>query len=201
MNKELPKITKKTETVLTTEYGDFTFMVYHDEKGKEFIALVKGDVSNTNNTLVRVHGECATAEIFHSLQCDCRDQLDTAFEEIQKNNSGVIVYLPHEGRGIGLTNKIRAYQLQEKDNLDTVQANEALNLPADGREYAEAASILNDFGIRNVSLLTNNPKKIAGLEQFGLKVKRIPIEIKPTEHTRRYLHTKKEKMGHLLNEV
>ena len=167
----------------------------------EHVALIRGTISKKKPTLVRVHSECLTGDLFHSKRCDCGKQLHTALQLIAKQDSGVLLYMRHEGRGIGLANKIKAYSLQEK-GLDTVEANERLGFPMDLRHYGIGAQMLVDLGIRAIDLLTNNPKKIVGLEGYGLKIhKRLPLEIKPHAINRKYLATKKKKMGHLLKQI
>jgi 3,4-dihydroxy 2-butanone 4-phosphate synthase / GTP cyclohydrolase II len=161
--------------------------------------MVKGEVDGQDDVLVRVHSECLTGDVFHSLRCDCGEQLEDALIRIQEEGRGVLLYLAQEGRGIGLLNKLRAYRLQE-EGLDTVDANVRLGLPADLRDYGIGAQILVDLGLSSIRLLTNNPKKIVGLEGYGLTVTdQIPIEHAPGEHNREYLRAKKERMGHLLH--
>ena len=187
---------------LPTEFGTFTAHVYDcPSQNREHLALVMGRISPDQPVLVRVHSQCLTGDTLHSIRCDCRDQLATAMRKIGVKGQGVIVYLSQEGRGIGLANKIRAYALQDK-GLDTVQANERLGLPADMRDYSVGAQILADLGVRKISLLTNNPKKVSGIARFGLRIlKRIPLEIPPHDGNRNYLRVKKDKLGHLLSKV
>ena len=195
------KLVNKVEEVkLPTKYGNFKLHLYEDIfDNNSHLALSLGDFSNEKSTLVRVHSECLTGDVFHSQRCDCGDQLETAMQMIAKNKSGVIVYLKQEGRGIGLLHKIKAYRLQE-GGLDTVEANEELGFSADLRDYGVGAQILKDLGITNITIMTNNPKKLVGLEGHGLNiVSRIPIKIKPNQNNKEYLKTKKSKLGHILD--
>lgn len=184
---------------LPTDYGDFDLCMYHSElDGQHHFALVKGDISGDKPVLVRVHSECLTGDIFGSQRCDCGPQLHAALRQIEKAGAGVLVYMRQEGRGIGIAAKIHAYKLQEK-GLDTVEANLKLGFGSDLREYGHGAQILVDLGVRKIRLLTNNPKKVVGLAGYGLKiVETVPIRMQPNEHNRKYLTTKKLKMGHLL---
>jgi len=185
---------------LPTKYGNFTAVAYESLlDNKEHIALVKGDLSSVEAPVVRVHSECLTGDVFGSSRCDCGDQLARALQVIEHEGAGVLLYMRQEGRGIGLSNKIRAYKLQDQGK-DTVEANEALGFPADLRDYGIGAQILVDLGLNKIRLITNNPRKIAGLEGHGLQVVgRLPIEICPGCDNKFYLSTKKRKLGHLLS--
>jgi 3,4-dihydroxy 2-butanone 4-phosphate synthase / GTP cyclohydrolase II len=191
-------VKKIVTTNLPTKYGNFKLFVYESLVDKtHHLAFVKGDVKNKKNVLVRVHSSCFTGDILGSLRCDCGDQLHNALELVNKNG-GVVLYLAQEGRGIGLVNKLKAYELQDK-GLDTVEANLALGFDADLRNYGIGAQILKDLGLSSIKLLTNNPRKIVGLEGYGLKVsKRVPIIIKCNPNNERYIKTKKIKLGHLI---
>jgi 3,4-dihydroxy 2-butanone 4-phosphate synthase / GTP cyclohydrolase II len=195
------KLVERTVSVrLPTVYGEFTAIAFRETlTGKHHVALVKGDVADAENVLVRVHSECLTGDVFHSLRCDCGEQLEQALAQIAGEDRGVLLYMAQEGRGIGLLNKLKAYELQE-NGLDTVEANIELGFPADARDWGIGNQILADLGLTTIRILTNNPKKITGLEGFGLTVvEQVPIETSPTAENRRYLETKRDKLGHRLH--
>ncbi|MEX2196947.1 MAG: bifunctional 3,4-dihydroxy-2-butanone-4-phosphate synthase/GTP cyclohydrolase II [Thermoleophilaceae bacterium] len=193
-------VERVVETALPTEFGDFNVVGFRSlVDDKHHVAMVKGEVAGAQDVLVRVHSECLTGDVFHSLRCDCGQQLEDALQRIEQEGRGVLLYLSQEGRGIGLLNKLRAYKLQE-EGLDTVDANLQLGLPADLRDYGIGAQILVDLGLSSIRILTNNPKKIVGLEGYGLQVTdQIPIEHASGEHNRTYLRTKRDKLGHKLH--
>ncbi|MGI9098011.1 MAG: bifunctional 3,4-dihydroxy-2-butanone-4-phosphate synthase/GTP cyclohydrolase II, partial [Solirubrobacteraceae bacterium] len=193
-------VERVVETKLPTAYGEFAAVGYRSlVDDKHHVAMVKGDVSGRADVLVRVHSECLTGDVFHSLRCDCGEQLESALAQIEREGSGVLLYLAQEGRGIGLLNRLRAYNLQD-DGFDTVDANLALGLPVDLRDYGIGAQILVDLGLSAIRILTNNPKKIRGLEGYGLSVtEQLPIEHLPNPHNEAYLRAKRERMGHTLH--
>ena len=187
---------------LPTEYGEFRVVAYESLIDREtHVALIKGEIGDGDNVLVRVHSKCLTGDVFHSARCDCGPQLDAAMQRISEEGRGVLLYLNQEGRGIGLTNKIRAYELQDQ-GLDTVEANERLGFKADQRDYGIGVQILKDLGVRSMRLLSNNPRKLVGIEGYQLSVAEwLPLEIPASDHSRGYLKTKKEKLGHKLTTV
>jgi len=195
-------VRRAASAIIPTEYGEFQTIVYEsDIDPQHHVAFVKGEISSEDGVLVRVHSECLTSDVFGSLRCDCGSQVKQAMKIIEEEGSGVILYMRQEGRGIGLVNKIKAYALQD-DGFDTVEANEKLGFKPDLRDYGIGAQILSDLGVRKMRLLTNNPKKIKGLEGFGLQiVERVPIEIPPNGRNSKYLKVKKDKLGHLLSMV
>jgi 3,4-dihydroxy 2-butanone 4-phosphate synthase / GTP cyclohydrolase II len=193
-------VERVTSVRLPTVYGDFTAVAFRESlTGKHHVALVKGEVAGEENVLVRVHSECLTGDVFHSLRCDCGEQLEQALARIGSEERGVLLYMAQEGRGIGLLNKLKAYELQE-NGMDTVEANLELGFPPDMREYGIGNQILADLGLSTIRILTNNPKKITGIEGFGLTVvEQVPIEISPNDENRHYLETKRTKLGHRLH--
>ena len=193
-------VERVVSTALPTAFGDFVAIGYRSLiDNKHHVALVKGDVSGEEDVLVRVHSECLTGDVFHSLRCDCGEQLSSALQMIEREGRGVLLYLSQEGRGIGLLNKLRAYKLQE-EGLDTVEANLRLGLPADLRDYGIGAQILSDLGLTSIRILTNNPKKISGMSGWGLSVTdQIPIEHLPNRHNEAYLRAKRDRLGHTLH--
>jgi 3,4-dihydroxy 2-butanone 4-phosphate synthase / GTP cyclohydrolase II len=195
-------VKRAASAALPTEHGEFRVIAYESGiDGETHVALVKGDIGDGENVLVRVHSKCLTGDVFHSARCDCGPQLDAAMQRIAEQGRGVLLYLNQEGRGIGLANKIRAYELQDQ-GLDTVEANERLGFKADQRDYGIGVQILKDLGVKSMRLLSNNPRKLVGLEGYGLSVAEwLPLEIPASEFTKRYLTTKKLKLGHKLRSV
>ncbi len=193
-------VERMTSVRLPTSYGEFTAIAFREKlTGKRHVALVRGEIDGQPNVLVRVHSECLTGDVFHSLRCDCGEQLEQAMTRIAAEERGVLLYMAQEGRGIGLLNKLKAYELQE-GGLDTVEANLELGFPPDTREYAIGHQILADLGLSSIRILTNNPKKFSGIEGFGLTVtEQVPIEVPPNAENRRYLETKRSRLGHRLH--
>jgi 3,4-dihydroxy 2-butanone 4-phosphate synthase/GTP cyclohydrolase II len=187
---------------MPTEYGDFRVHAFENQVDHQtHVALVRGDIGDGEDLLVRVHSSCLTGDGLHSIRCDCGAQLDVAMRKIADEGRGVLLYLNQEGRGIGLANKIRAYELQD-EGFDTVEANERLGFKADQRDYGMGVQILRELGVRSMRLMSNNPRKLVGIEGYGLSIREwIPIEIPASDSTRRYLKTKKEKLGHKLSSV
>lgn len=193
-----PRVEIAAVADLPSEFGSYKLYVFsNDRDEKEHLAMVHGDVFGAKDVPVRLHSECLTGDVLGSLRCDCRPQLERALRTIGEGPRGIVLYLRQEGRGIGLTNKIRAYGLQER-GMDTVEANLALGFPDDAREYSVAAGMLKTLGVRSIALMTNNPQKLQKLEEQGLEVRRLPHAIPPNHHNRRYLETKARRSGHLL---
>jgi 3,4-dihydroxy 2-butanone 4-phosphate synthase/GTP cyclohydrolase II len=200
LRRRTEKLVERIETVqMPTDYGEFTLHLYRSNiEGQNHLALVKGEVSGRPGVLVRVHSECLTGDVFGSRRCDCGPQLQAAMRQIEREGRGVILYMRQEGRGIGLPAKLHAYRLQEQ-GLDTVDANLRLGFPMDLRDYGVGAQMLCDLGLKTIRLLTNNPKKVVGLQGYGLEiVEQLPVQISPNPHNARYLKTKKTRMGHFL---
>ena len=192
-------VTREVEVVLPTKFGDFKMAAFSDEiEKKEYIAVFKGDLQGKEEVLVRLHSECLTGDVFGSKRCDCGEQLQKSLESINEKGEGLLIYLRQEGRGIGIYNKLKAYNLQDQGH-DTVEANHLLGFKDDLRDFAVAAQIIKDFGIKSINILTNNPKKIESLEKYGIDVKkRIDSETEPTTENKKYLETKRDKMGHYI---
>ena len=190
-------IQKKAEAKLPTHWGDFSVIAFEDEKkGEEHLLLYIGEL--TNDSLLRIHSQCLTGDTLYSLKCDCGSQLAMALEKIASEGQGMVMYMAQEGRGIGLVNKIRAYELQDQ-GMDTVEANEALGFAADERDYSYCKEILSSLNISSVRLMTNNPRKISGLEDAGIKVtERVAVHVDPNKHNENYLKIKAEKLGHMI---
>ena len=195
-------VRREAEVPLPTAVGEFDMVAYSTSvDGATHVALVKGDIVPEEPTLVRVHSECMTGDLFHSLRCDCGQQMEAALARIEKEGKGVFLYMRQEGRGIGLVNKMKAYRLQD-EGADTVEANERLGFAPDLREYGIGAQILRDLGVRRMRLMTNNPRKIVGLESYKLEiVDRVPVEVEPNVKNAKYLKTKKARMGHILDHL
>ncbi|MBD0330940.1 MAG: GTP cyclohydrolase II, partial [Thermoleophilia bacterium] len=193
-------VERATAVRLPTEYGEFHAIAFRENlTGKHHLALVRGEVEGAQDVLVRVHSECLTGDVFHSLRCDCGEQLELALRRIGAEERGVLLYMAQEGRGIGLLNKLKAYELQE-NGRDTVEANLELGFPADARDYGIGNQILADLGLSTIRILTNNPKKLTGIEGFGLTVvEQVPLEVPPNLENRRYLAVKRDKLGHRLH--
>jgi 3,4-dihydroxy 2-butanone 4-phosphate synthase/GTP cyclohydrolase II len=194
-------IERAAATTLPTKWGDFTLYAYRSSiDPDEHAALVIGDISTPEPVLVRVHSQCVSGDVFDSMRCDCGEQVNLALAQIAAEGRGVFVYMRQEGRGIGFCNKVRAYQLQEQHGLDTVEANEALGFAADLRDYGIGAQMLVDLGVSTMRFLSNNPKKVAGIEGYGLRILEwVPLQTRPTEQNIEYLRTKRDKLGHRLD--
>jgi 3,4-dihydroxy 2-butanone 4-phosphate synthase/GTP cyclohydrolase II len=201
--RRIEKLVERVVSVrLPTEYGEFQAVAYRELlTDKQHVALVKGDIEGEENVLVRVHSECLTGDVFHSHLCDCGEQLELALSRIEAEGRGVVLYMGQEGRGIGLLNKLRAYELQA-NGLDTVEANLALGFPPDAREWGIGNQILADLGLTTIRILTNNPRKLTGLDGYGLTVvEQVPLEVEPTAENERYLAAKREKLGHTITRL
>lgn len=196
-----PRVRRAAEAKLPTEYGEFRLFGYVSEAtGEEYAALVHGTIDPASSTLVRIHSQCLTGDVFHSIRCDCRKQIEAALLTIAQNGSGVLLYQVQEGRGIGLINKIRAYGLQDR-GADTVEANLLLGLDVDARDYSECAEILKDMGVQRARMMSNNPDKLAALEQAGIVVEeRVALDLTLSDAAARYVQTKRDKLGHLIED-
>ena len=196
--RSVPKLERIADVNMPSRFGNFRLIGFSGPGGEEWMACVKGDVEGEKGVPVRLHSECFTGDVLGSFRCDCRDQLEAALTLIGRSERGIVLYLPQEGRGIGLLNKLKAYALQD-EGLDTVEANHALGFEDDLRDYSLAAEMLHQLGVESVCILTNNPKKISGVQKYGIQVDGvIPIRMTPNEHNTRYLDTKRTKSGHLL---